>query len=70
MVSRIVYGGASVCLRVVAVLVVLRQRAVGVRRELLWFPRGTVQHTSQSQPDRQVRLEFLLHCDVASRVSV
>lgn len=61
-VSRVVDGGAGVCLRIVAVLVVLRERAVGVRRKLLWFPRGAVQHPSQGQPDRQVRLELLLHC--------
>ena len=69
MVSRFVDGGAGVCLRIVAVLVGLRERALGVCRELLWFPRGGVQHPSQGQPNRQVRLELLLHCGVALDVS-
>ena len=52
LVARVVDGGAGVYLRVLAVLVVLRQRAVGVRRELLRISRRGVQHSSQSQPNR------------------
>lgn len=37
--STIVHGNKRANVRVTPVPVVLRQHALGVRRELLWFPR-------------------------------
>lgn len=57
-VSRVVHGGACLHVRISAVPVVLCERALGVRGELLRLPRGDVHHSSQGQPDCQVRQPY------------
>lgn len=54
MVSRLVHGCARVDVRVIALLVVLCQRALGLRGELLRLPRRDLHDPRQSEPNREV----------------